>query len=222
MYKIKLKTNFKNILQYKSFILVAFNLSLYYHLKSKKIDINNNFIFWPDGVFVKFFFPKIEKIPGRDLIKKFQNKNKIKKLFVIGNLDQKGFYYLKRNFVSSTITQKKLPIKQINSLKSIIDKKYDDKTLLLITLPSPKQEQIASYLNKINTNIKIICLGGGLEMASNDKKKPTRFIENYFEFFWRLKSDFIRRFVRLIKSTLYIFYLIIDKDLTIKLNSLCK
>ena len=220
MFYLKIKTNLKSLLNSKKFILVAFNLSLYYHLKSKKITKYKNFIFWPDGIFIKFFFPKLVKIPGRNIIKILRNKKKVKKIHVIGNLSHKETYYLKKNFIFAKITNKKLPIKPIESLKNIIDKKYDDKTLIIITLPSPKQEQLAIYLDKLNTNLKIICLGGGLEMASDKNKKPSKFIENNFEFLWRLKSDFFRRLLRLIKSVLCIFYLIIDKDLKIKLENL--
>ena len=171
MFEINLKTNFKYLLDYESFTLVAFNLSLYYHLKSKKITHYKNFIFWPDGIFTKFFYPKINKIPGRSVIKIFKNKQKIKKINVIGNLSNQDIFYLKKNFNFAKIMNEKLPIRPIKNLESIINKKYDNKTLIIITLPSPKQEQIAIYLNKINRNLKIICLGGGLEMMSNKKKK---------------------------------------------------
>ena len=40
-----------------------------------------------------------------------------------------------------------------------------------LTLPTPKQEQVASYYHKINENLKIVCIGGGLAIAAGETKK---------------------------------------------------
>ena len=82
--------------------------------------------------------------------------------------------------------------------------------MTLITLPTPKQEIIAEYLKNINKNFHIICIGGGLRMASGEEKPPPKILENYgLETVWRLRNETFRRLKRLGKS----FFLILLKDI---------
>ena len=55
-----------------------------------------------------------------------------------------------------------------------------------------------------NKNFHIICIGGGLKMASGEEKPPPKSLENYgLETIWRLRNETIRRITRLLFSFYY-------------------
>ena len=84
--------------------------------------------------------------------------------------------------------------------------KINEKDLVLITLPTPKQEMMAQFLSKKNKKFKIICIGASLNLVSNfEKPVPTLLYKLNLEWFWRLKTDPRRRIIRIIQS--YYFYL---------------
>ena len=84
--------------------------------------------------------------------------------------------------------------------------KINEKELVLITLPTPKQELMAEYLSKNNKKFKIICIGASLNLVSNFEKPVPKFLYKLnLEWFWRLKTDPKRRIIRIIQS--YYFYL---------------
>jgi hypothetical protein len=65
---------------------------------------------------------------------------------------------------------------------------------------------MADYIFKKNINTKIICIGGGLAIASKDEKPCPKFREIfYLEFLWRLQYQTKRRSIRLV-HTLYLFF----------------
>ena len=69
--------------------------------------------------------------------------------------------------------------------------------LIFLTLPTPKQEQVANYLMEKNKFFKIICIGGSIGIVSGDEKEVPKFLY-YFEFLWRLRYETRRRIMRLI------------------------
>lgn len=75
----------------------------------------------------------------------------------------------------------------------------------MITLPTPKQEQLSEYLVKNNKYFKIICIGGSINIVSGLEKEVPKFLYP-LEFIWRLRYETFRRFSRLIKS--YINYVV--------------
>ena len=94
-----------------------------------------------------------------------------------------------------------MPYAPIENLKKVkINTNKNE--LIFITLPTPKQEELAYNIAKKNSNFKIICIGGSIAIASGDEKPVPRFLQNY-EFLWRLKNDFFRRTIRLFESFLY-------------------
>jgi exopolysaccharide biosynthesis WecB/TagA/CpsF family protein len=100
----------------------------------------------------------------------------------------------------------KLPY--FNKLEEIKDQiKLYNNDLIMITIPTPKQELLANYISYTKKNYKIICIGGGLAMASGSEKAvPYILYKINLEFLWRLISaDFLRRIFRLFYSFL-IFY----------------
>ena len=76
-------------------------------------------------------------------------------------------------------------------------------------MPTPKQEYIANFLYSAKT--KIICIGGGLAMASGTEKVCPNFM--YYiglEFVWRLQFETRRRCLRLFNSIFNFIYNILN------------
>ena len=144
----------------------------------------------------------IDKIPGREIIKKIKLTKNIKKIVVIGNISSRSKNYLSKKF-NLKIIHKKLPYAPIEKLTKLkISLKKNE--IVFITLPTPKQEQLAYKIAQDNKNFKIICIGGSIAIASGEEKQVPKHFQNY-EFLWRLKNDFFRRIIRLFES--FYFYL---------------
>ena len=77
--------------------------------------------------------------------------------------------------------------------------KIKNKSLIILALPTPKQEIIAAYISNIHENYKIVCIGGALEFESK-KLKISNFFSEYFESIWRLQDEPFRRLNRLLLS----------------------
>ena len=71
--------------------------------------------------------------------------------------------------------------------------------MIFITLPTPKQEQIANYLKNNNSYFKLICIGGSINIASGEEKEVPFFLSK-LEFLWRLRYDSYRRLNRLLDT----------------------
>ena len=203
---IKLITDTNKIPFEKNFILSALNLAYLGYLCSGDVKIDKNIYHWPDGIFSKRFFSskKIHKISGRKLLNNLiipKNKNV---LHVIGNMSQNSENYLKKKF-NLKIKFSPLPFADVSVLSSKLPK-INQNEIVLLTLPTPKQEFIAEKLSKSNENYSILCIGGALNMLSGDEPPPPKLLEENFEFIWRLRFDTKRRFLRLTKSSIYYIY----------------
>ena len=69
-------------------------------------------------------------------------------------------------------------------------------------MPTPKQEQLAYSLTKINKEYKIICIGASIAIASGEEKQVPKSLKN-MEFIWRLRTDTMRRLSRIIETIYY-------------------
>jgi len=212
LYLISAKPNYKDlkglkdinklISTKKKFILSAFNLSCYAYIFQNQINLSKDIYFWQDGTFSKFFFKKFKKVPGRKLIANLKISKNIESIFVIGNLTSRSRFFLERKY-KVPIKHKELPFGNIKKILRHTPKTHSS-DLILITLPTPKQEILANYILKKNKNSKIICIGGGLGIASQDEKPCPIFLDKfYLEFLWRLQYQTKRRLIRIIE-TLYI------------------
>ncbi len=183
----------------KNFILSGMNLAFLGYYSNKEVYPDKNLYHWPDGIWSQKHI-NLEKLPGRDLLKKIKIPKKIKKIVVLGNLSKISKKFLFRRF-KLKIENQKLPFGNINKIISekIILKKN---ALTLITLPTPKQEKLAYHLSKTNKNFKIICIGASIAIASGEEKQVPKIMKNY-EFLWRLRKEFFRRFKRLIETFIY-------------------
>ena len=81
-----------------------------------------------------------------------------------------------------------------------------DTDLIFLTLPTPKQEELAQLISNNSKFYKILCVGGAINIASGLEKAVPSFIEKMnLEFLWRLRTDTLRRLRRLfISSSFYI------------------
>jgi UDP-N-acetyl-D-mannosaminuronic acid transferase (WecB/TagA/CpsF family) len=111
--------------------------------------------------------------------------------------------YLKKKF-KIEILHIKLPYGDIKKIIEKINYKINKNEIILITLPTPKQEQIADYLTFKNRNYKIICIGGSINIASGHEKAVPNMLY-LFEFIWRLRYETFRRLKRLF-VTFFFYY----------------
>ena len=190
----------------KNFILSGLNLAFLGHYVSKELDIYKNMYHWPDGLFKFVFFKnKLKKIPGRDLVENLEIPKDIDCIHVLGVLTEKGKIYLTQKF-NKKIKHTELPFGTIDEIRKYIPI-IEENTLCLLTLPTPKQEQIAKYISKNQSSYKIACIGGALNMLTGEEDSCPKFLENYgLESIWRLKTDTKRRVVRLSKSLILFSY----------------
>jgi glycosyltransferase involved in cell wall biosynthesis len=203
-YDFNLLTDIKLLNQKKNFILSAMNLAFLGSYSKGEIEKNNYLVNWPDGIFSSIIENKIKKIPGRDILKDIKIHNSIKKIVVLGNLSFQGLNYLKKKF-KIPITNYKLTFGNVKFIIKNLKINLKKNELILLTLPTPKQEIIANYLAKNNKYFKIICIGGSVAIASGEERQVPNFM-SHFEFFWRLRYDTIRRFNRLIITFYYFLY----------------
>ena len=81
-----------------NFILSGLNLAFLGYYFKGDIKYNNKIIHWPDGLFAKTIFDRIDKIPGRNLINNMNLPNNIRKIIVLGNLSNFNKDFLKKKF----------------------------------------------------------------------------------------------------------------------------
>lgn len=212
--KLVLTENTNNLNYKINFTLSGLNLAFLGYLVKKELPINKSFILWPDGYFSqRFFKKKINKIPGRTVINDLIiDKSIIKKIIVIGNVEKIIHDYLEKKF-QVKIQSIQLPFGEINTFYKYLPKfKHDE--LIFLTLPTPKQEQLADYISRYNKFYKIICIGGALNMLVGKEKAIPDFLNKFFfaETIWRLQFETKRRLLRLFQTSYYYFIGIINKD----------
>ena len=198
--------------------LSALNLAFLGGLSKGDINLYKELINWPDGLFSKFYKRKLKKIPGREILKNLDSldiKKNIKRIIVLGNLSINGKNYIESKF-KKKISHIKLPFGELDVIIKQINLKLKKDDLVFITLPTPKQEQIAEFIKNKNKHFKIICIGGSIGIASGDEKEVPKYLF-YLEFLWRLRYETFRRFKRL---TLTLYYYLYDKFIIKKIRSI--
>ena len=206
--EIKLVKNIDKIPYNKNFILSGLNLSFLGSFIARDIDITSTMYHWPDGIFFKKFFNdkelNIKKLSGRNLILNLKVPKEFKYIHVIGNLSKKSKIFIEKQF-KLPMKFTKLPFGSFNQIIKYLPNKIKKNELIILTLPTPKQEQVAIYLSKIHKNYKILCIGGAIGMCSGEETPVPAYLEQYFEGLWRLRFETKRRFSRLIKTLLFYF-----------------
>jgi len=200
-FNVYLVKDINSVIKKKTFLLAAFNLAFYSYLFKINFVKQQKFYLWIDGIFSKFFFMKYFKYPGRILIKNLKLNKNIKRIHLLGNNSSNIESFLKNKYLLD-FKFSPLPYGDIKYLIKVIPKvKKSD--LILINIPTPKQEIIASHISNKNKYSKIICIGGGLAIAAKDEKECPLFLEKlYLEFLWRLQYQTFRRLLRLTETLL--------------------
>ena len=191
--------DFKKIPFKKNFILSAMNLAFMGYYVANRVYPHKNLYHWVDGVWAQKY-TNLNKKPGRELLKNLTIPKEIKNIFIIGNISRKSENYLIKKTKKKIIKQK-LPYAEIETLKKI-KIKIPDKSLTFITLPTPKQEQLAYEIAKNNKRYKIICIGASISIVSGEEKPVPKSLKN-FEFIWRLRTDTARRSLRILETFYY-------------------
>jgi colanic acid biosynthesis glycosyl transferase WcaI len=205
--EIKIIKKIEHIPINKNFSLSGLNLAFLGYFATSRIKISKDTYLWPDGFFFKRFFNlhKIKKIPGRDIINNLKIPRNIKRIFILGNLEDNSKEYLK-NLYKKEIIHIDLGYGDAEEIyrKSCINIKFLKTDLIYLTLPTPKQEQLSELIMKNNKFYKILCIGGAINMASGSEKSVPESLEKLnLEFLWRLRTDTKRRMKRLIVSGYY-------------------
>ena len=200
---VKLINNFESFEWDKGYILSALNLASLSFLYKGDILLSKRIFFWGDGIFHKFMIKNSKKVAGRELISIIKYPNEIKKLHVVGNLTLQTKIYLEKKFLNLKIVNSHLPYGDIKSICKKLPL-ISENELVFLTLPTPKQEQVAEFYHKHNIKYKIVCIGGGLAIAAGDEKEvPKLFDYLGLEWLWRLRYETFRRLRRLCISALY-------------------
>ncbi len=197
--------NLNDLNKYKGKIICALNLAfLSYNYKYRLRS--HSYLFWADGIFSTYLLNK-KKIPGRKFLKKFIkliNKKKLyDKIYIIGNLPKKSNDWLEKKLIS-TFIHIDMPFGKITKLKKKVQNlKFSKNSLIIMTLPTPRQEIIGSHILKKNSSCNILCVGGAINMLSGYENRIPSYM-NYLnlEWLWRLRFDTKRRLKRLIESGL--------------------
>ena len=108
----------------------------------KKVKLYESLYHWPDGIFAKKITPTyVNKIPGRTLIKNLKLPNKINKVYIIGNLSNKSKKYLLKLY-RKKIVHRNVPFGTAAQIfEYISDINFKKSDLIILTIPTPKQEQ---------------------------------------------------------------------------------
>ena len=137
----------------------------------------------------------------------------------MGNLGKISKNYLKKKF-KIKIIHIKIPLIDEKSIQNL-SIRLKKKSICLITLPTPKQELLAQKISEQNKFFKIICIGGGLDIASGFIQECPKFLKSMgLEFIWRLRTDTFRRILRLIKTFINFNFKIIFKSVNLKFKKL--
>ena len=218
-FSFKLLKNFKNLHKYNNYILAALNLAFLGFFSQRKISNNKSYLLWPDGVFFKLIRnTNIKKNPGRLLFKQFILPKNCKNITVLGNLTNKSKKFLNEKFkiqIKNIVLPYGPSEKIISFLKKIkfSTNKYE---VIFVTLPTPKQEQIAEYIASKNKIFKVICIGASVAIASGEEKKVPEIFTS-IEFIWRLRYETTRRLSRLFQTY---FYYIKDRFTLSRINQI--
>lgn len=186
----------------KQFVLSGLNLAFLGSYANSNVCLSNKIYHWPDGVFFKYlldkqFVNKIDKVSGANLLKNLKLPKFIDRILVIGNLHKVQKKFLQKLY-KKKITHIKVGYKNIYiEIKRI--KKINQNDLVLLTLPTPKQEMFADLILDNFKYAKILCVGGAINILTGFEKPVPQILDRLnLEFIWRLKTDTRRRIKRLI------------------------
>ena len=201
--RLKIINNLKKVFN-KNFVLSGLNLAFLGYYCNNNIKIYKDLYAWPDGISARILKKNfLKKIPGRDILKNIKIPNYIIQIRVIGFLSEKSLKYLGNKFGRKVI-HNNLPYAKSDVLIKFLPKNFIKNELIILTLPTPKQEIIAEHIARHNLKFKVICAGASVAMLSGEEKIVPKFLEFLgLEFLWRLRRDSKRRLIRLFQTLFY-------------------
>jgi UDP-N-acetyl-D-mannosaminuronic acid transferase (WecB/TagA/CpsF family) len=125
----------------------------------------------------------------------------------MGNLTDNSKIFLE-NRLKKKIVHINLPYGNPGNMIKKFKISLTARDLIILTLPTPKQEQLADLIRKKYKFYKILCLGGAVAMASGEEIPVPNWMDKFgLEFLWRLRKETFRRSKRLFLTFgSYIFY----------------
>jgi len=204
--RIKLVKTLEEEFFKSNFILSGLNLAFLGYFGIGKINLTKDLYNWPDGIFYKKFFKgdkNVRKISGKNLLSNLEIPEFIKNIYVLGNLSDYSKIFLEKKF-NRKIKHISLPFLGIDELYKLCPTSFEYDDLVILTLPTPKQEYLAFKIRENNKFYKIICIGGAVTMATGEEKPVPEFMDSFgLEFLWRLRSETFRRSKRLMLTAIY-------------------
>lgn len=187
----------------RGMILSALNLFMLGFLKDHS-SFPKHALFWCDGLmgamYVRTKGVSIKQLRGVEMLKAILEANKGSNVNVLGSCSENALAQLKdMNLDVSAhfrLDAFDLEIFEADSLVLNSD-------VVIITLPSPKQELLAMKLAALPSNaaVHFYCIGGALNMLSNPELDCPRVLQKLgLEFLFRLRTDTRRRLRRLLSS----------------------
>ena len=140
-------------------------------------------------------------------MRRLKNDRSFQNVYLINKKNNEDLNYIKKKFPKKNIYDIEASYGPTNLIiRRIRDRilEIKNKSLIIIALPTPKQEIIAAYISNIHENYKIVCIGGALDFERRNLKIPF-FFSLYFESIWRLKFEPYRRLQRLLLSVFIVF-----------------
>lgn len=189
----------------KSFILVALNMASISYMRLLYTD-SSKITFWIDGIFGSIV-SGYKKIPGRRIISNLVLPDNIQNIYLCGNDSEKQKIFLKKKFDKSIKIMKIPFIDDYKDIKKIKDE-YENNSVILINIATPKQEILAKRILQHNQNktLFIFCLGGGISMACGEEiPAPKTLYSMRLEWLWRLRQKTFVRLKRLLATFFYGF-----------------
>ena len=183
-------------------IYVALNLFSVSHYRTLLAGRDGDLIFWHDGEMANFFLQKSRKCPGSNFLER-EIENSLGNVAVIGNLSDHARTFLHDHGVE-VLTHFPVPFVDQDVVSEI---EVKNGSTILVTLPSPLQEEVALSLSRRLDNCTFYCIGGALAMLVNKHLEAPLFFRSLkIEWLYRLRSDPVRRVKRLLKSIFLFFW----------------
>lgn len=185
----------------QGFILSALNLFMLGFLRGFA-NYPDHSLFWCDGIFgvafVRLKGYKLSKFRGASLLREFIRYYSGESICVLGTLTNSARAVLSGHDIS---VGRHYPLDnfggdEISSASIDVTSK-----LVIITLPSPKQELLALDLSRRFPDSKFFCIGGALNILAHPGMDCPKLLQDLgLEFVYRLRTDTGRRIVRLFNS----------------------
>ena len=205
--------NAKNIIRTRretGMILSALNLFMLGFLKQHP-DFPRSAVFWCDGLMGVLYIRlkgggSVKRLRGVDMLKVALAANEGRCVSILGSCSgaAKAIFTAHQIQINDHYSLESFNLGDLDCGKIALSTK-----VAIITLPSPMQELLALRLASIqsNSNIHFYCIGGALNMLTNPELDCPKVLQKCgLEFLFRLRTDTLRRFRRILSS----FFLVLS------------